>query len=729
MKPLIRSRVKARSRRTVIAAVLLSAAAVLLTARSLTHTGWYQHWRYGRMSLEQLATEAKDQRANPIVLYYYGKSLDASGRYTEALVPLERSAGLDPDDARVRGEWSIAQLAGGYITGAFGQLTQFVHSHPDSAEGHMILGRFYVAQNSYARATEELEQAVRFDPRLGEAWSLLAGARQQLGSYAPARDAARQAVALRPKSAVDHMLLATLLLATNDRNGARQEYAAAVALAPNEPGLLCGYARLLLKDGDAKDISLAEQMARRAVAVAPDYLEASFDLGRALMQEGKPAEALEPLKIAASTLPQGTPQSTLPANEPDQFLDPASALELARAYRKLGRETEAASWEQRYLRRQKMADEDHRLSDAVRDHPERVEAHRQRAIFLAQRGEVEGVARSLAQAMHSAPDAPTVLVATANALTDAGYGMLSAPLARRAAAFSQNSPAVFEAWGNALLAIGQTHEAAVKYAKAAGWWPEKMPLYQQKIADCVRQRKQHPSEAEKLYAQAVALRRASLGAALNADRVQSLLERAVTLEPGNTDYRRALLRLLVRRHEPVEAEQAARELLVLSPEDGTGHAMLALILLQRSDSENDLAEVEAHLNQAERVGMEESAILPTVHYGQGVLAMRREQAREAVRLLRLAAAEDPSADATYFQLAQAESLAGNLAEAAKARTELSTRQERKQEQRDLLNRIVEKPNDRQRYVEAIRFFTRCGMKAQADAVEIEMRRRFGAGRS
>jgi tetratricopeptide (TPR) repeat protein len=702
---------------------------VLLTARSLTHADWYQRWRYSRMPLEQLSAQAQQQPTNPIVLFHYGKALNAAGRFVEALVPLEHAAGLDPDNADVRGEWSTAQLAGGYITGAFGQLTQFVHSHADSAEGHMMLGRFYVAQNSYARATEELEQAVRLDPHLGEAWSLLAGARQQLGTYVPARDAARRAVALRPNSAIDHMLLASLSLVTNDRSGARQEYATAVSLAPNEPGLLCGYARLLLNDGDSKDVSLAEQMARRAIAVDPHFLDAYFDLGRALLQEEKPAAAIEPLTTAASMLPMGTPRSTLAANAPEQFLDPAPALELARAYRKTGSEKEATFWEQQYTRRQQIAEEDHRLSDAVHNHPEQVEAHRQRALFLARRGDVEGVDKSFAGMMHSAPDAPMVLVATANALTEAGYGMLGAPLARRAAAFSQNSPGAYEAWGNALLAVGQTHEAAVKFAKAAGWWPEKMPLYRQKIAECLQQRKQHPSEAEKLYVQAIALRRASLGAAFNADREQTLLERAVALEPGNTDYRRALLRLLVRRHEPVEAEQAARELLALSPEDGLGHAMLAIVLLQRSDSSRDLSEVETHLNLAERVGTEESAVLPTIHYGQGVLALRRHQIQEAVRLLRLAAAEDPSAEATYFQLAEAERLAGNVAEATKVRAELSARQERKQEELDVLNRIVAQPNDRQRYVEAIRFFTRCGMKAQADAVETEMRRRFGENRS
>lgn len=721
-------RAKPKNRSGAAAAVLLCTAA-LLAVRSLSYTGWYQNWRYSRMPLAQLATTAQQQPGNPIVLYYYGKALNAKGRCTEALVPLEHAAGLDPDDARVRGEWSTAQLAGGYITGAFGQLTQFVRTHPDSAPGHLLLGRFYVGQNSYVRATEELEQAVHLDSHLGEAWSLLAGARQQMGSYAPARDAARQAVALRPESAADHILLASLLLQTNDGRGARAEYAKAVTLAPGKPEYLGAYARVLLNDGDTKDLALAEATARHALALNPHALDSYYTLGQTLIQEGKPAEAIEPLRVAASTLPPGTVRSTLAENAPEQFLDPMPARELARAYQKAGNTREATLWEQTYLLRQKRAEEERRLTDTLRNHPEQAKPHRQMALFLARRGDVEGVAKNLGSALKSAPDAPRVLIEAANLLSAAGYGALGVPLARRATVFSHSNPAAYEAWGNALLAMGYTHEAAAKYAQTAGWWPEKMPLYQRKLAETYRQRRLHPSEAEKLYAQALTLEHAGLGTALNAERVQALLERAVALDPKNTDCLRYLLRVFMRRHELVEAEQTARALLALSPEDGLGNAMLALLLVQNANSEQGLAEVASYLQKAEQVASVESAVMPTVHYGQGILALRRHQPQEAVRLLRLAATEDPSAEAIYYQLAQAERMSGNVAGATKAQAELARREERKRQELDLLRRIAVQPDDRQRYTEAIRFYDQHGLKAQAAAVAAAMRQRFGADRS
>ncbi len=721
-------RATARHRRTALAAALLTATALLLTARSLTYTGWYQDWRYARMPLEQLAVAAKQQPGNAIVLYHYGKALNAKGRFTEALVPLEHAAGLDPDEARIRGEWSVAQLAGGYITGAFGQLTGFARTHPDSASGHMLLGRFYVAQNSYVRAAQELEQAVRLDPELGEAWSLLAGARTQMGAYVPAREAARKAVALRLNSAADRMLLASLLLETNDRPGAKQAYAQAAALAPRNAAYLCEYARVLLQGGDTGEIARAEQLARRALTLETRSRAANYVLGQALALEGKTAEAIAPLETAATLLSPGTPRSTLAANAPEQFLDPAPALELAHTCRALGRFQEAASWERMYLRRQRNVEEERRLTDTVRDYPEQQAGQRRMAQFLARRGDVEGVAKHLGEALHSAPDAPKVLIATANLLTAAGYGEMAAPLAHRAALFSQDNPAAYEAWGSALLAMDQPHEAAIKYAKAAGWWAEKMPLYRRRIADYYRQRKQHPAEAERAYAQAVALQNERLGLPYNVDQVKALLVRAVALEPQNTDYRRALLRVLVSRHELAEAEATARDLLALSPEDGLGHAMLALILLEKAGADRSLPEVEAHLKTADQIAEEDASVLPAVHYGQGVLALRRGQATEAVRLLRQSAQEDP-ADLTCYQLAQAERMAGDTAAAAQTMQAFSTRVDRNRQAIDLMKRIAARPDDRQRYLDAFRFYTRHGMKTQAAAMAAAMRRHATGNRT
>jgi len=178
----------------------------------------------------------------------------------------------------------------------------------------------------------------------------------------------------------------------------------------------------------------------------------------------------------------------------------------------------------------------------------------------------------------------------------------------------------------------------------------------------------------------------------------------VELEPGNTDYRRSLLRALYGRRDHAEGEKAARDLLVISPENGTAHALLALILLEKASSNNDFQEADA---QSESCRGRRFCIA-AVHYGQGVLALRRNQAPEAVRLLRLASAEDPSAETTYYQLAQAERLAGNATEAGKAAGEYAARTDRKRREIELLRSIGRKPEDRRLYEAAIAFTLKTG---------------------
>jgi predicted Zn-dependent protease len=129
--------------------------------------------------------------------------------------------------------------------------------------------------------------------------------------------------------------------------------------------------------------------------------------------------------------------------------------------------------------------------------------------------------------------------------------------------------------------------------------------------------------------------------------------------------------------------------------------------------------VDAHLKVAE----EEDGVLQIVHYAQGLLALRRNQPEEAVRLLRQSASEEP-ADRTYYQLAKALRLTGQTAEADRIMATFTTRVNRNKDAINLMKRISEKPEDRQRYSDAVQFFTRHGMTAQAAAVDAEMRHRF-----
>src|SRR5437867_1134708 len=84
---------------------------------------------------------------------------------------------------------SLAHLASGLTTAAFGQLREFAGTHPKDPQAHLILGKFYATQRSMRRAGEEFSLAVELDPKSADGWASLAGSRDAMGQLDSARDA------------------------------------------------------------------------------------------------------------------------------------------------------------------------------------------------------------------------------------------------------------------------------------------------------------------------------------------------------------------------------------------------------------------------------------------------------------------------------------------------------------------------------------------------------------
>src|SRR5262249_54539311 len=157
-----------------------------------------REWRLARMSLEDLQRERHGRMDDPVLLYYIGLRMNERRHFAEADPILRQAVGLDPESPRLRDEWARALLGSGLTTAAFGELKEYVGSHPNAAPAHLLLGKFYITQQSMRRAMEELERAVTLDPKLGEAWSYLAVACEALEDIQGAQEAVGKAVALRP---------------------------------------------------------------------------------------------------------------------------------------------------------------------------------------------------------------------------------------------------------------------------------------------------------------------------------------------------------------------------------------------------------------------------------------------------------------------------------------------------------------------------------------------------
>ncbi|HEV2471913.1 MAG TPA: tetratricopeptide repeat protein, partial [Chthonomonadales bacterium] len=242
----------------VIAAGLLACCALAL--RYLNRAGQIRQFR--RMSLHSLALIQRDHLNDPVFLFYFGRRLNDAGSSDQAIPVLERAAGLEPDDGPVRDEWARALLQTGQVTRAFGELRQYLGTHPGSAEAHYLIGKFYFTEGSLAPARSALQEAVRLDAGSGQAWSLLAQALIKTSDTGGAEAAVRKALAIRPDSAEDHVQLASLLAARN-LPAADKEFRTAIELAPGNEEAHREYSRYLLAQKRAPEAETQARLATR----------------------------------------------------------------------------------------------------------------------------------------------------------------------------------------------------------------------------------------------------------------------------------------------------------------------------------------------------------------------------------------------------------------------------------------------------------------------------------
>lgn len=461
---------KGRGKLILLAA--LSLAAIGLGIRAIRETAWYEEWHLSNMTLAQLQRERAGRLDRPLLLYHIGLRLSEQSRFVEADAYFRNAVGLEPDDPRLRDAWAQALVRSGQITPAFGELRQFVGTHPNSSGGHLALGKFYLTQASLIRASEELTRAVQLEPSLGEGWSFLTAAETGLGHPAVALKASERAVALRPGNAKDRLGLALLLLEAGKSDRAQSVFAEAVALDPRSAAAHREYARCLLKVGKTpRDEAKAEAEARQSLALGPQDWTTMLILGQVLVAEGRASEGIEFLQRASRRSP----------------FDPASALTLAQAYRRLHQEAQAGRWEEVYRERNQRQALKESLITAIQASPHSRAPQRSLARLLAEEGDVGGCLRHEAEALHRSLDAPPALVAAANDLTAAGRPAAALLLAEKAVDSARNNPMAREAAGSALLALGRPYDAAKAYRQAVLGMPDRLPLYQKRLDEYYRQ--------------------------------------------------------------------------------------------------------------------------------------------------------------------------------------------------------------------------------------------------
>lgn len=227
---------------------------------------------------------------------------------------------------------AVRALDGGRFDEAITSLAEMLRSAPDDPDVNYYLGLAYFRAKRPREAQPYLERATSFRPERPQAWKALGLALLQTSDYAPASLALSRTCVLDPKDedgcyllgrslyiqglfdeavepfekalkaapaalqAAVHRAAALNYAELGRAADAERHFRDALRLrgsAPGQPDPRVDYGAFLIRQGRAQD---AVGFLTAAAGDAPNFARAHAELGRALLELDRPADALAPLQ-------------------------------------------------------------------------------------------------------------------------------------------------------------------------------------------------------------------------------------------------------------------------------------------------------------------------------------------------------------------------------------------------------------------------------------------------
>jgi tetratricopeptide (TPR) repeat protein len=257
-----------------------------------------------------------------------GYALVRVGRFAEAAGLFVALAAQRPRDAAALYGAALATFNAGRPADAepLARRAADASQGAGAADALVLLAVVLAVRGDDAGALKAAGRAAALDPRNFDAQFTLGRALYGAGDDAGAAAAFRAALALRPEDARSRFFLATALEHAGDDAGALDAYRELASRHPRAADGHMGLGVLLVKRGGG-DVGEGLKELERAVEIDPNLYEARVTLGRALVAQGRAAEAVPHLTRAAALAPG----------------NPEPHYQLSLAYRRLGRKEESAA--------------------------------------------------------------------------------------------------------------------------------------------------------------------------------------------------------------------------------------------------------------------------------------------------------------------------------------------------------------------------------------------------
>ena len=232
-------------------------------------------------------------------------------RFAESGAYLVEALRLNPEFAAARDNWGLLMMAQNRASEAIDSFRQSLALDPNNAQTQVNLARALSQSGRVDEAIEAYARILQLAPEAATAHAEVAALLFARDRTAEALGHFRRAAELQPGDFRARLVLADALAQSGEKSAAIAAYLDVLALDPSSVQACVNLSCLYLGQ---KLYSESERWARRAVELQGDSPAVYFNLGSALLNQGRFAEALEVLQTAASLElpPEESPASSKP---------------------------------------------------------------------------------------------------------------------------------------------------------------------------------------------------------------------------------------------------------------------------------------------------------------------------------------------------------------------------------------------------------------------------------
>ena len=248
-----------------------------------------------RAAIEQYQQAAQLEPRNPAALINLAQVQFFAGEASAAETTLQQALKIDPANAATKTALARASMAQGDVKRGIGMLEDVRKGQPKDVDARILLAQAYLTQKNSKQAVAVAGEAVRAAPDNAAALHMLGVALLVDGDRAAGLENLRIAASKAPASTVYRFDLARAYAATGEMGKAIAEIDAVLKTDPDNRTALLTKATLALQ---AKDISTAQQIARRIQKADPSSPQPWLLLGEIDMRQNRFAEAGQSFEAA-----------------------------------------------------------------------------------------------------------------------------------------------------------------------------------------------------------------------------------------------------------------------------------------------------------------------------------------------------------------------------------------------------------------------------------------------